>query len=149
MKRTGWWMAVILMLGLAWSMGAIAEGRIFTRDGLAIGGTDPVAYFTQGQPVRGSPDYRLEWRDATWQFVSAEHRDRFRADPEAYAPQYGGWCAWAAARGEAAATIPEAWKIVDGKLYLNYSRWIQWRWETDIPGNIEAADEHWPDIFPQ
>ncbi|MDI5933775.1 YHS domain-containing (seleno)protein [Halomonas kalidii] len=82
------------MIGLAWSMGALAEGRIFTRDGLAMGGTDPVAYFTQGQPVQGSPDYQLEWRNATWQFASAEHRDRFQADPEAYAPQYGGWCAW-------------------------------------------------------
>ncbi|MBH8580033.1 YHS domain-containing (seleno)protein [Bisbaumannia pacifica] len=149
MKGTDWRLAVVLMLGLAWSMGAAAEGRIFTRDGLAIDGTDPVAYFTQGQPVQGSPDYQLEWRDATWQFASAEHRDRFRADPEAYAPQYGGWCAWAAARGEAAATTPEAWKIVDDRLYLNYSRWIQWRWEADIPGHIEAADEHWPDIFPQ
>lgn len=149
MKRRGWWMAAALMIGLAWSMGALAEGRIFTRDGLAIGGTDPVAYFTQGQPVQGSPDYQLEWRDATWQFVSAEHRDRFRADPEAYAPQYGGWCAWAAARGEAAATIPEAWKIVDGKLYLNFNRWFQWRWEANIPANIEAADEHWPNIFQQ
>ncbi len=108
-----------------------------------------MAYFTQGQPVQGSPDYQLEWRNVTWQFVSAEHRDRFRADPEAYAPQYGGWCAWAAARGEAAATIPEAWKIVDGKLYLNFNRWFQWRWEANIPANIEAADEHWPNIFQQ
>lgn len=149
MKRTGWWLAAVLMIGLAWSMGALVEGRIFTRDGLAIGGTDPVAYFTQGQPVQGSPDYQLEWRNTTWQFASAEHRDRFQADPEAYAPQYGGWCAWAAARGEAAATIPEAWKIVDGKLYLNFNRWFQWRWERNIPDNIAAADEHWPNIFQQ
>lgn len=149
MKRTSWWLAAALMIGLAWPMGAFAEGRIFTRDGLAIGGTDPVAYFTQGQPVQGSPDYQWEWRNATWQFVSAEHRNRFQANPEAYAPQYGGWCAWAAARGEAAATIPEAWKIVDGKLYLNFSRLIQWRWERDIPGYIAAADDRWPNIFPQ
>ncbi|MGR2739307.1 YHS domain-containing (seleno)protein [Billgrantia sp. Q4P2] len=148
MKRTSWWLAAALMIGLAWPLGAFAEGRIFTRDGLAIGGTDPVAYFTQGQPVQGSPDYQWEWGNATWQFVSAEHRARFQADPEAYAPQYGGWCAWAAARGEAAATIPEAWKIVDGKLYLNFSRLIQWRWERDIPGYIAAADDHWPNIFP-
>ena len=149
MKRMNWWLVAALVIGLVWPMGAFAEGRIFTRDGLAIGGTDPVAYFTQGQPVQGSPDYQWEWRNATWQFVSAEHRDRFQADPEAYAPQYGGWCAWAAARGEAAATIPEAWKIVDGKLYLNFSRLIQWRWERDIPGYIAAADDHWPNIFQQ
>ncbi|APE31672.1 hypothetical protein BOX17_12335 [Halomonas aestuarii] len=147
MKRMNWWRAAVLVAGLAWSLGAMADGRIFTREGLAIGGTDPVAYFTEGRPVEGSPDYQLEWGDATWQFASAEHRDRFAADPEAYAPQYGGWCAWAAARGEAASTVPEAWKIVDDKLYLNYSRFIQWRWERDIPGFIEAADAHWPDIF--
>ncbi|TDR56318.1 hypothetical protein DFP85_104242 [Halomonas ventosae] len=147
MKRTHGWRAAVLVAGLAWAQGAAADGRIFTRDGLAIGGTDPVAYFTEGRPVAGSPDYQLEWGDATWQFASAAHRDRFEADPEAYAPQYGGWCAWAAARGEAASTVPEAWKVVDDKLYLNYSRFIQWRWERDIPGYIEAADAHWPDIF--
>ena len=147
MTRRRGWMAAALALSLAWSLSAAAEGRVFTRDGLAIGGTDPVAYFTQGEPVEGSPEHQLEWRNATWHFASAEHRQRFEANPEAYAPQYGGWCAWAAARGEAASTVPEAWKIVDDKLYLNYSRWIQWRWERDIPGYIEAADEHWPDIF--
>ncbi|TDB05045.1 YHS domain-containing (seleno)protein [Halomonas marinisediminis] len=147
MKRAQGWRAAILMVGLAWSLGSMADGRIFTRDGLAIGGTDPVAYFTEGRPVAGSPEHQLEWHEATWQFASAEHRDRFQADPEAYAPQYGGWCAWAAARGEAASTVPEAWKIVDDKLYLNYSRFIQWRWERDIPGHIEAADSHWPNIF--
>ncbi|MDI5923005.1 YHS domain-containing (seleno)protein [Halomonas sp. LR5S13] len=147
MKRAHGWRAAVLVAGLAWSLGAAADGRIFTRDGLAIGGTDPVAYFTEGRPVTGTPDYQLEWHEATWQFASAEHRDRFEADPEAYAPQYGGWCAWAAARGEAASTVPEAWKIVDDKLYLNYSRFIQWRWERDIPGYIKAADAHWPNIF--
>lgn len=147
MKRVHGWRAAVLVAGLAWSLGASADGRIFTRDGLAIGGTDPVAYFTEGRPVAGTPDYQLEWHEATWQFASAEHRDRFEADPEAYAPQYGGWCAWAAARGEAASTVPEAWKVVDDKLYLNYSRFIQWRWERDIPGYIEAADAHWPKIF--
>ncbi|MCG6657907.1 YHS domain protein [Halomonas campisalis] len=147
MKRTSWMAAMVMVLGLAWALETVAEERIFTRDGLAIGGTDPVAYFTQGQPVQGSPDYRLEWRNATWKFASAEHRDRFEANPEAYAPQYGGWCAWAAARGEAAATIPEAWKIVDDKLYLNFNHRIQRRWEANIPAYIEAADERWPNIF--
>ncbi|MDN3522167.1 YHS domain-containing (seleno)protein [Halomonas ramblicola] len=147
MKRHAGLLAVALAFGLSAAPVAADEGRIFTRDGLAIGGTDPVAYFTRGQPVPGLPEHRLEWRDATWQFASAEHRELFQQDPEAYAPQYGGWCAWAAARGEAASTIPEAWKIVDDKLYLNYSRWIQWRWERDLPAIIQAADEHWPDIF--
>ncbi|QFU00867.1 hypothetical protein FIU83_04355 [Halomonas sp. THAF5a] len=147
MTHARWWAALALAIGLSGSLGAAADGRIFTRDDLAIGGTDPVAYFTEGEPVAGSPEFQWEWQNATWQFASAEHRDLFQADPEAYAPQYGGWCAWAAARGDAASTVPEAWKIVDDRLYLNYSHGIQRRWERDIPGFIEAADAHWPNIF--
>ncbi|MEO1370237.1 MAG: YHS domain-containing (seleno)protein, partial [Acidobacteriota bacterium] len=65
---------------------------------------------------------------------------------EAYAPQYGGYCAWAVAQGSTAGIDPESWKIVDGKLYLNYSPKIQKRWEADIPGHIEAADKSWPGL---
>lgn len=133
-----------LMLPLA--TGAIAQ-QIFEQDGYAIGGTDPVAYFTLGEPTRGTSDHSYEWMGSTWLFSRAEHRDRFAADPETYAPQYGGWCAWAAARGYTASTIPEAWNIVNGKLYLNYSHRIHRRWEANIEAYIAAADNHWPDIF--
>ncbi len=126
---------------------ASAEGTIYTEDGVALGGTDPVAYFEVGEPVQGSADYSHEWRGALWHFANVEHRDSFAENPEAYAPQYGGWCAWAAARGDAAETVPDAWKIVDGKLYLNFNQSIQRRWERNIEGYISAADEHWPDIF--
>lgn len=128
-------------------MVASAEGTIYTEDGVALGGTDPVAYFEAGEPVQGSADYSHEWRGAQWHFASAEHRDMFAEDPEAYAPQYGGWCAWAAAEDYAAETIPEAWNIVDGKLYLNANMEVKRRWEGDIEGFIEAANANWPDIF--
>jgi hypothetical protein len=89
----------------------------------------------------------VTWQGAAWRFASAENRERFEADPVAYAPQYGGWCAWAVAEGYTASTVPEAWKIVDGRLYLNYSRGVQRRWERDIPGNIARADANWPGVL--
>jgi YHS domain-containing protein len=114
--------------------------------GVAIEGTDPVAYFTGGKPVPGSSEFEHEWMGATWRFASAEHRDRFAADPEKYAPQYGGYCAWAVSQGYTAKIDPAAWKIVDGKLYLNYSPAVQSQWQSDIPGNIAKADANWPAI---
>ena len=94
--------------------------RYFVDDNnIAIRGTDPVAYFTQGGPVAGSADFTHTWNNATWQFSSAENRDLFASNPEQYAPQYGGFCAWAMSQGYTASIDPSAWKIVDGKLYLN------------------------------
>jgi YHS domain-containing protein len=124
-----------------------ASPRIYAEDGIAIDGSDPVAYFTEGRPVAGTPEHEVAWNGATWRFASAENRAVFEADPEAYAPQYGGWCAWAVAEGYTASTIPDAWAIVDGKLYLNFSRGVQRRWERDIPGNIARADANWPAVL--
>lgn len=135
--------AALLSTGLA----GAAEGRIYTEDGVAISGADPVAYFELGEAKQGSPDHSFEWRGAEWHFMNAEHRELFADNPEKYAPKYGGWCAWAAARGDAAATSPQAWSIVDGDLYLNYNQSIQKRWEKDAEGFIKQADAHWPDIF--
>src|SRR5262249_39798851 len=112
--------------------------------GLAISGYDPVAYFTLGAATPGSSELTLEWMGATWRFASAANRDAFRAEPERYAPQSGGYCAWAVSNGKTASIGPEAWKIVGGKLYLNYSRDIQKQWEQDVPGNIRRADGNWP-----
>ena len=115
--------------------------------GTAIDGTDPVAYFTEGRPVEGSADITLEWNGATWRFSSVANRDLFAANPDLYAPQYGGYCAWAVAQGYTASTDPEAWAIVDGKLYLNYSKGVQARWEQDVSGHITAADGNWPKVL--
>jgi YHS domain-containing protein len=114
--------------------------------GLAIRGYDPVAYFDQSRPVKGSPQFSHQWMGATWLFASAQHRDQFAANPERYAPQYGGYCSYAVSQGHTASIDPEAWKIVDGKLHLNYSKGVQARWEKDIPGYIEKANRNWPDL---
>lgn len=123
-----------------------APAPFYAEDGVAIDGTDPVAYFIEGRPVAGRAEHALMWRGAEWRFSTAENRAAFEADPERFAPQYGGWCAWAVAEGYTAETTPEAWAIVDGRLYLNYSRGIQRRWERDVPGNIARADANWPGL---
>jgi len=107
-------------------------------------GYDPVAYFEQGRPVQGSPQFSHRWMEATWWFATAEHRDLFTKDPQKYAPQFGGYCAYALSEGYTANIDPEAWKIVDGKLYLNYSRGVQKKWEEDLQRRIQAAEKNWP-----
>ena len=114
--------------------------------GVAIEGHDPVAYFTEGKPVEGKSEFTAEWKGAKWRFASAENKALFEKEPEKYAPQYGGYCAWAVAQGETAGIDPQAWKIVEGKLYLNYNKEIQAKWEQDIPGNIKKADQNWPKV---
>jgi len=125
----------------------LADEVYTSRRGGAIRGTDPVAYFTEGKPVPGSREFTAEWQGAEWRFASAGNRDLFLADPEAYAPQYGGYCAWAVAQGYTASTVPEAWEIVDGKLYLNYSLGVREQWRQDIPGNIRKGDANWPGVL--
>jgi len=115
--------------------------------GLAIAGYDPVAYFTDGKAVAGSSELTTEWHGATWRFASAAHREQFVADPERFAPQYGGYCAWAVAQGYTAGIDPEAWRIVGGRLYLNYSKDVQAKWEQDVPGNVARADASWPRLL--
>lgn len=128
---------------------SIAEepAGVFVENGIAIRGADPVAYFTQGSYVAGSADYTYEWGGAIWQFASAENRDLFASSPGQYAPQYGGFCAWAVSQGYTAPVDPTAWEIVDGKLYLNFDARIQRRWQQDIPGNIASADQNWPAVL--
>ncbi|MEM6902656.1 MAG: YHS domain-containing (seleno)protein [Pseudomonadota bacterium] len=109
----------------------------------AISGYDAVAYFTEGRPVEGSGEFQTEWNGAIWKFANADNLATFKADPVQYAPQYGGYCAWAMARGSFASTQPENWSIVDGKLYLNYNDSIQQRWEADTANFIANADAKW------
>ena len=123
---------------------ARAQAQVFTEGGLAIRGYDAVAYFAAGQPVRGSAAFTHQWHGATWRFASAANRDRFAADPARYAPAYGGFCAYAVSEGYTAPTDPQAWRIVDGRLFLNYDRAVQRRWEQDIPGRISRGDANWP-----
>jgi YHS domain-containing protein len=114
---------------------------------VAIRGADPVAFFREGRPVTGDAAFEADWNGARWRFASASNRDDFLAAPERFAPNYGGFCAWAvAARGKLYSTQPPNWSIVDDRLYLNFNDDIQRRWEADIPGFIAEADRRWPEI---
>lgn len=140
---------VVLVVAVSGAPAMAKEDPVYTGtfSSLAVGGYDPVAYFTESKPVEGRSAYELKWNGATWRFSSAENLAAFEADPEAYAPRYGGYCAWAVSQGYTASGDPAAWRIVDGKLYLNYNRAIQRRWEKDIPGNIAKADANWPKVL--
>ncbi|MGD9043314.1 MAG: YHS domain-containing (seleno)protein [Desulfobacterales bacterium] len=143
--------SVVTAISLSMAVPSLAEAKseIYKNwRGIAIKGYDPVAFHKDGKPAKGSDQYELEWKDAKWRFASAKHRDLFRADPEKYAPRYGGYCAWAVAQGYTAGVDPEnAWTIVDGMLYLNYDIKIKQKWEKDIPGNIKKADANWPGVL--
>jgi YHS domain-containing protein len=121
-----------------------AEPPVFVDgDGLAIRGYDPVAYFEEARPVRGRDEWNFRWRGAVWRFASEEHRDAFRAAPERFAPEYGGFCAYAMSLGKRAAIDPEAWDVVDGRLYLNYSPGVRRDWLKKRDERIERADRNW------
>ncbi len=137
--------AATLVLGLLAALPALAAPSVNkTLFGTAVEGYDVVAYFTEGKPVKGARAYSYDWKGATWRFSSAAHRDLFAANPAKYAPQYGGFCAYAVSQGATAGIDPTAWKIHDGKLFLNLNAEIQARWLEDVPGYVAKADAHWP-----
>jgi YHS domain-containing protein len=114
---------------------------------VAVDGYDPVAYFTTGRPTRGSNEYRTTYQGYEYRFASGANLAAFTASPARYAPQYGGYCAWAVSQGYTAPGNPSNWRIVDGRLYLNYNDEIQRRWEGDIPGHIRSANSNWPNVL--
>lgn len=141
--------ALVSFLALAGFSAALAKDPVYTPrfSNLAVNGYDAVAYFTEGKPVKGAADFEYDYMGAVWRFSSRENLDAFKAAPESYAPQYGGYCAWAISQGYTASGNPNNWTIVEGKLYLNYNDKIQARWEEDIPGFIAKADANWPGVL--
>lgn len=113
----------------------------YKETGIAIRGYDTVAYFTQGKPVKGVEEFQVEWGGANWWFSSREHAGLFSANPEKYAPQYGGYCAYGVAEDYLVKIEPDQWEIVNDKLYLNYDKKIQKRWQKDTTGYIDRADK--------
>ena len=114
----------------------------------AVKGYDTVAFFTEGKPVKGDKAFQSEYKGAKWLFSSAENKAAFDKNPEKYAPQYGGHCAWAVGENAARAPgNPKYWRIVDDKLYLNYNKSVQETWLQDIEGYIEKANKNWPELL--
>ncbi|ROU00223.1 YHS domain-containing (seleno)protein [Histidinibacterium lentulum] len=139
-------LAAALPASLAAGPALAREPDIFTAGGRAIHGVDPVAYFDLGGPVEGGTE-SLVWRGAEWAFAGAGNRATFEADPERWAPAFGGYCAWAASRGYLAPTVPDAWTVHEGRLYLNASLRIRDRWLGEIDANIARGEANWPGIL--
>jgi YHS domain-containing protein len=136
------------MAACAATPGKVSQTRPVTelnlRQGVALKGYDPIAYFVDKMPTVGNPAISYQWQGATWLFATDEHREAFKADPAQYAPQYGGYCAFAVSRGTTADADPNQWAIVDGKLYVNNNAFAKTLWDQDRPGNIVAGDTNWP-----
>ena len=119
----------------------------FAPDGIAVRGFDTVAFFRNGAPLRGTPDISVMWKNAVWHFANHENREAFEANPRAFAPRFGGYCAYAVGRGYLTETDPQTWQIVDGRLYLVHSPEVASLWAQDIPGNIARANANWPGVL--
>lgn len=148
--RTALAAAAVLALSPGWAA-AGSEVNTGYFGGVALGGYDTVAYFTQGKPMKGSPEYRHEFLGEIWQFATPEHRDLFASDPVAYAPQYGGYCAGEVVYADVSTGIttnidPEAWKIIEGKLYLFYNEDSAAYFEQNADALIDRADANWPKV---
>jgi YHS domain-containing protein len=132
---------LLLLILLVFSTNA--QIPVYQANGVAVNGYDPVAYFLENKPVAGKEAYSWEWNGVKWYFTSQENREKFRQQPEAYAPQYGGHCAYGASRGYLAQTDPQAFTIINGKLYLNYNLEVRTEWMKEVDDRISKADINW------
>ncbi len=117
--------------------------QYFNSNGVAIRGYDPVAYFTESKPVEGSKEFKYSWQGVEWHFKSQANLDMFKADPEKYAPQFGGYCAYGVSEDHKSPTEPAAFTVLDDKLYLNYNTQVKQLWMKDTKGRIEKAETNW------
>lgn len=138
MKR--WFFLLVFAMGVAVAQ---AQDPIFKTDGVAIRGYDPVAYFNDSAPVMGSKEFTYTWQGAVWQFKNEANRMAFKANPEKYAPQFGGFCAYGASENHKSPTEPDAFTIVNDKLYLNYNIKVKQLWLKDRDVRIEKAVANW------
>ena len=125
------------------------EPAVYTGviDGVGAGGYDVVAYQTEETAVPGDEAITAEYAGVTYRFASEANREMFEADPERFLPQFGGYCAWAVSQGYTAHGDPEAWSVVDGRLYLNYSKGVRSQWQRDAAGNITKGEANWPRVL--
>ncbi|AYB30492.1 YHS domain-containing (seleno)protein [Chryseolinea soli] len=133
---------IFLMLLLAPAFGQ----EVFSKSEAAIQGYDPVAYFKEAKPVEGKKEFSYTWKESTWLFSSAQNLNDFKANPEKFAPQFGGYCAYGMSQGHKASTSPDAWTIIDDKLYLNYNKDVLVLWRKDPAGYITKANTNWPTV---
>ena len=136
-------LSIGILLAMALELSA-QKSPVFNSEGSAIRGYDAVAYFKEGKAVKGTNEFAYEWNGSKWNFVSQQNLDSFKTTPEKYAPQYGGYCAYGVFEGHKAPTDPNAWTIVEGKLYFNYNFKVRELWRNKTEEKILIADEKWP-----
>lgn len=137
-------LTITAMLLMTVSLVKAQKSEIFCTAGKAIKGYDPVAFFTESKPVKGSDSLSYSYKDATWLFSSKANLESFKKSPEKYSPQYGGYCAYGTADGHKAPTQTDTWAIVDGKLYFNYNGKVKEMWTKQQTSLIEKANTQWP-----
>jgi YHS domain-containing protein len=140
--------AIVLVLLLALAGFAHAQKRLVNtdRNGLALKGHDPVAFFTLGRPVAGLPQFESVYKGTRYRFASAEHKKLFDGDPAKYEPQFGGFCAYGVSKGYAVDVELDAFQIVDGRLLMQYDKGVRDKFNQDPQGNLRRADENWPKV---
>ncbi|MEM9917764.1 MAG: YHS domain-containing (seleno)protein [Bacteroidota bacterium] len=139
----------LLLLAIPSLQAQKGEAPIFSTKKGALKGYDPVAYFTAQQPIKGKSDITTTYKEATFHFSSEENKAAFLKNPAHYVPQYGGYCAWAVSQGYTAPIDPFSWAIVNDKLYLNYNKKVQKKWDKDREGFIQKADANFPGLVKQ
>lgn len=123
--------------------------EVFAVNGKAIRGYDAVAFFKESKPVKGYDSLAYTYKEVQWLFSSEENLEAFKASPEHFAPQYGGYCAYGTADGHKATTRPETWTIINDKLYFNYNIKVKQLWDENRTPLIEQADKQWPAVKQQ
>ena len=143
MKKVG----VTIPLSLLLTISLMAQkSEVFNKSAIAVNGYDVVAYFTEHKPVKGAKEFTYYWKEANWQFSNRQNLDSFKASPEKYTPQFGGYCAYGISEGHKAPTDPEAWAIVDGRLYLNYNKDVQVMWKKEQSSRIQKSNQNWAEL---
>lgn len=127
---------------------ALADQPMFhVEEGLAIGGYDTVAFFIEGTAVQGHSDHAVIWKGAVWRFVSEDNQYSFESDPRAFAPMFGGYCAYAVSQGYLMSGSPQSWQIVENRLYLLFNTEVQEIWRSEMSELIVQASANWPDVL--
>ena len=143
--------SILAIFGIGFYLSACTQKEDFKRfnttaENVAVKGFDTVAYFTMNSAVSGNPQHSLLWNGVNWYFSSSENMEKFKAEPEKYAPQFGGYCSFAVSKGYTADSDPNAWKIVNGKLYLNYNPKVKEMWEAEQEKRIADGEKNWAEF---
>ena len=142
-------LACLFTLGVGLAVQAHAQSKTLLnldKNGLAVQGYDPVAFFTDGKPVKGNPQFASSLKGATYYFASTEHKAAFDKEPAKYEPQFGGYCAYGVTKGKPVPIEVDAFQVVNGRLLLQYDKGIRDKFNKDTQGNLKLADSNWPGL---